>query len=88
MCDFVPQRFHGDVILFAATASESGNIEPPVEAWRPYVDGKIDVHRIDCTHTEIMDAEPIAKVGSVLTSELGRLRMIPVPALKEKKDGH
>jgi thioesterase domain-containing protein len=86
--NFVPQRFHGDVILFAATASESGEIEPPIEAWRPYVDGKIEAHRIDCTHVEIMDPVPIAKIGSVLAAELAQPRMIPVPTLKEKKDGH
>ena len=44
-------------ILFAnATASESGDIEPPIDTGRPDVDGKIDVHRTDCTPTETMDA--------------------------------
>jgi hypothetical protein len=34
---FVPQRFHGDILLFAAA---NGEAKPPTETWEPLVDGE------------------------------------------------
>ena len=68
---FLPQRFHGDLLLFVAT---EGKIKPPIETWRPYVDGQIKVHRIDCTHATMMEPLPAAKIGSVLATELAKQR--------------
>ena len=69
MTKFVPQRFQGDVLLFVAE-NEAAN--PPIESWRPFVDGDIKVHWIDCTHYAMMDSLPAAKIGSVLASELAQ----------------
>ena len=35
--NFVPQRFHGDVLLFAATQGDS---RPEPDKWKPYVSGR------------------------------------------------
>ena len=64
---FSPQRFHGDMLLFVATEGEP---KPPIETWKPFVDGRIKVHRIDCTHETMMDPAPVAKICRVLASEL------------------
>ena len=66
----MPQRFHGNVSLFVANRTDS---KPPIDAWRPYVDGEITLHFIDCAHENMMDPEPAAKIGSVLMDEITRL---------------
>jgi thioesterase domain-containing protein len=66
---FVPQRFHGAMTLFVATASEA---KPPVESWKSHISGEIRVHPIDCAHDNMMDPGPAAKIGAVLASELDK----------------
>ena len=70
---FLPQRLCGDVELFVATA---GGVAPPIAAWQPYVDGRVKVHRIDCTHDTMLDPLPAAKVGRALA----RIIAAPEPA--------
>jgi len=65
---FSPGRFEGDVLLFVAARVA----EPPVASWEPYIDGRIRVHELDCTHDAIMDARPAEKIGKVLARELGK----------------
>ena len=69
MAKFLPRRFDGDILLFAAAEGEA---KPPYERWRPYVSGRIKVHRIDSTHEAMMDHLPAAKIGSVLAAELDK----------------
>ena len=64
---FQPQHFHGDLLLFVAAASD---FEPPIDGWRPYVDGAIKVQWIECAHEAMMEPLPAAKIGSVLATEL------------------
>jgi nonribosomal peptide synthetase DhbF len=66
---FLPQRFHGDILLFAAVESEA---KPPIDAWRPHVEGEINVYFIDCAHDNMMDPIPAATIGNVLASELAK----------------
>ena len=65
---FSPQRYHGDLLLFVAT--QDGPKPPPVETWRPYVDGRIDVRRVDCTHEAMLGPQAVAEIGAVLAAEL------------------
>jgi nonribosomal peptide synthetase DhbF len=75
MAKFVPQQFHGDLSLFAAA---NGKARPPVENWKFFVDGEIQIHWIDCDHEAMMDALPAAKIGRVLAGKLknGRLAQL------------
>jgi thioesterase domain-containing protein len=68
---FSPGRFEGDVLFFVAANRQ---VEPPIESWKPYIDGRIQVHAIDCTHDSIMDAPPAEKIGKVLATELDKQR--------------
>jgi nonribosomal peptide synthetase DhbF len=70
---FAPERFKGEVFLFVAANSHA---EPAIESWKPYVDGRIRVHEIDCTHDSIMDALPAEKIGKVLAMELDKQQTI------------
>jgi nonribosomal peptide synthetase DhbF len=74
MTKFLPQRFSGNIVLFVA--AESG-ATPPHDIWGPYVGGRIEVYRIDCTHDAMMEPLPAAKIGSVLASELVKQRTTP-----------
>jgi pristinamycin I synthase-3/4 len=69
MAKFMPQGFHGDVLLFVAA---NGEAKPPIDSWRSFVDGEIKIHWIDCSHWTMMDSLPAAKIGSVLASELDK----------------
>jgi nonribosomal peptide synthetase DhbF len=69
MTSYVPQRFRGDVLLFVAAQDQA---KPPPQIWRPYVSGRIAVHRLDCTHETMMDARPAAKIGRVVAGKLDR----------------
>jgi thioesterase domain-containing protein/acyl carrier protein len=62
---FRPQRFRGDVLLFAAT---QGGSSPEPEKWEPYVSGTIAVHEVDCEHVHMMRPIPLAQIGRVLAS--------------------
>jgi thioesterase domain-containing protein len=83
--NFVPQKFHGDLLLFVAM---QGEMKPPIEAWRPYIDGEIKVRPIDCAHGNMMEPVPAAKIGAVLATELGKHRTVFKPISKEKKRGY
>ena len=63
--NFVPRRFHGDVLLFAATQGDS---RPEPDKWKPYVSGKIAVHEVHCEHVHMMRPIPLAKIGRVLAN--------------------
>jgi thioesterase domain-containing protein len=69
MTKFSPQRFRGDILLFAAGEDEA---KPSPEVWRPYVSGRIKVHLIDCAHDAMMDPSPAAEIGNVLARELDK----------------
>jgi nonribosomal peptide synthetase DhbF len=73
MKTYLPKRFSGDILLFAATDDEA---KPPVASWRPYVDGQIQVCQVDCTHDSMLDALPAARIGKALATELDRQRSI------------
>jgi thioesterase domain-containing protein len=66
MRTFSPKRFDGDVLLFTST---EGPGEPPVESWRPYVTGRIKIHKVDCTHEGMTDAAAAASIGRLLAPE-------------------
>jgi thioesterase domain-containing protein/acyl carrier protein len=64
---FVPDPFFGDIVLFVASNEES---EPPIDAWRPYIRGKIKIYRIDCSHEAMLHPQPAKTIGCVLAAEL------------------
>jgi thioesterase domain-containing protein len=48
----------------------AGDFEPPIDSWRPYVDGEIKMQWIECAHEAMMEPLPAAKIGSMLATEL------------------
>ncbi|KVM83939.1 hypothetical protein WT05_18155 [Burkholderia stagnalis] len=73
---FVPGVFHGDVLFFRAALSRSEAYEPrDVRAWQPYVQGRIEVHDVECLHETMMSAPAVAEIGPIVAAALdGRAR--------------
>ncbi|MEE1751002.1 amino acid adenylation domain-containing protein, partial [Streptomyces sp. SP18CS02] len=67
--EFVPERFDGDLLFFAATEGRSGP-RPRPEDWRPYVAGRIDVHDLPCAHGDMTRPGALARIADVLTARL------------------
>ena len=64
--DFVPQRFHGDVLLFAATQGDS---RPEPHKWKSYVEWKNLCPRNELRTRAHDAADPIgARIGRVLAN--------------------
>jgi nonribosomal peptide synthetase DhbF len=67
--NYRPQQFIGDMLFFAATQGET---QPAAYRWKPYVNGKIIVHEVDCEHVHMMKPVPLAKIADVLARELDK----------------
>jgi len=67
--NFLPQRFNGDMLLFAATRGEA---PPPADKWKSFVSGEIVIHQVDCEHVHMMRPVPLAKIGLALASALDK----------------
>ncbi|WP_051892658.1 amino acid adenylation domain-containing protein [Streptomyces erythrochromogenes] len=70
MAEHVPGRYRGDAVFFGATLDKPADW-PHGDAWRPYVDGRIEQHRITCTHGAMTQPEPVARIAAVLAEKLG-----------------
>ncbi|GAB2658841.1 hypothetical protein GCM10027271_16910 [Saccharopolyspora gloriosae] len=69
-----PGVLRGSMLLFTATGGLSEQeIEAKALRWAPHVDGAVRAHRIDCGHDDMMDAEPLARIGVVVAAELDRV---------------
>ncbi|MGH2771405.1 MAG: alpha/beta fold hydrolase, partial [Actinomycetota bacterium] len=67
--DFIPGRFHGDLLLFNSTMDRPENAPTP-EVWRSYVDGKIETHDIAAQHHRMTQPGPLAQLGPILAAKL------------------
>ncbi|KAF9178366.1 hypothetical protein BGZ49_005389, partial [Haplosporangium sp. Z 27] len=54
--------FSGDMVYFSATQS----LGPDPARWVPFTLGKIEVHKVDCKHNDMDEAENLAVVGRLL----------------------
>jgi thioesterase domain-containing protein len=68
---FNPQPFDGEALLFVAA---NGYLTAPVELWRPYIQGRLRVHQINCGHDAILEPHPAADIGRMIASELTKQR--------------
>ncbi|PRX96525.1 amino acid adenylation domain-containing protein [Allonocardiopsis opalescens] len=69
MAAFAPERFDGDVLFFSADRNRRGR-PAPADAWRPYVEGAVLDHPVDCAHLELASPEALDRIAPVLTRHL------------------
>ncbi|WP_236052062.1 amino acid adenylation domain-containing protein [Nonomuraea cypriaca] len=70
---FTPARYDGDLLFFVATQGRNAN-SPLVDGWAPYVNGQINDVEICCRHGEMMQPNPAAEIGWIVSQELDRVR--------------
>jgi amino acid adenylation domain-containing protein len=67
-----PGRFRGDILLFVSALGRPAHnpaAQAP-DAWRPYLDGRIESHQIDCDHQGMVTAGPLALIGHAITAKI------------------
>ncbi|MFE6499119.1 amino acid adenylation domain-containing protein [Kitasatospora sp. NPDC057738] len=69
MAEHVPARYRGDAVFFGATTGKPADW-PYEQSWRPYLDGRIESHRLACAHGELTRPQPLARIAAVLTEKL------------------
>jgi nonribosomal peptide synthetase DhbF len=66
---FVPRVFEGNLLFFASTHDKT---LPSPDTWRPYVNGRIELHEVDCEHVDMLEPGALAKIGPILVGKLTR----------------
>ena len=76
---FQPGVFDGDLLLFVASEDRAEVYSPT--AWAPHVSGRITAHEIGCTHLQMTDPGPLARIGGLLDEHLRQLTLGETPLL-------
>jgi len=92
---YVPRRIDADVLFFRAAVKEDIDLTAQLydkpEAWRPYVDGRLDVHDVASHHQGMLDADAATQIGRLVMQRLHALQTVraqkqAAQALPEAKD--
>ncbi len=67
---FEPSPFDGDLLFFRAAVVPDEQWTPSVDAWAPYVTGRIEIHDVQADHFGMLDQDVRAPIGRVLTRTL------------------
>ncbi len=67
---FRPRPFDGDLLFFRAAEVPEEQLAPSVDAWSPYVTGRIEIHDVQADHFGMLDQDTRAPIGRVLTRKL------------------
>ncbi|RKS77001.1 amino acid adenylation domain-containing protein [Actinomadura pelletieri DSM 43383] len=59
--------FDGDAVCFTATADAT--LSP--ELWLAHLTGRVRLYSVDCAHDAMLDAVPLAAIGTVIAERLG-----------------
>jgi nonribosomal peptide synthetase DhbF len=69
---FVPEKYEGDLLAFVAISGQADSLNLTEQAWMPYLNGKLQIHPVLCTHNEMMDVGSLATLGPIFVQELAR----------------
>jgi thioesterase domain-containing protein len=72
-----PGRVHCPM-LFVSCISNGPPLAEKVEAWRSFVDGRIETVELDSDHSHLLLPEPVARFGPALSEQLARVAAMPV----------
>jgi enterobactin synthetase component F len=76
----VPRRIDADVLFFRAAIKEDVDLTAQLydkpEAWRPYVDGWLEVHDVASHHLGMLDADAAAQIGRLVMQRLHALQTV------------
>jgi thioesterase domain-containing protein len=57
-----PAEFRGDVLYILAGHDDGYDLQD----WRPYVSGRIEVHRVEAGHFELLRPGPLREIADLL----------------------
>jgi nonribosomal peptide synthetase DhbF len=69
--EYQPRRFRGDVLCFRASRTHP-EVSHIADAWKPYVDGSVDEHSIECGHADMTSPQPLAMISAILEDRLSK----------------
>jgi thioesterase domain-containing protein len=58
-------------------------LETAPEAWKPYIDGKIEAHDITSKHHRMTKPGPLAQIGPILATKLQEITSNTSPSHRE-----
>jgi thioesterase domain-containing protein len=64
-----PEVFTGVADIVVATKDRPEHAPSPM-SWEPYIDGDQSLHLIDANHDHLLDPEPAARLGALITARL------------------
>ncbi len=59
---YQPAEFRGDVLYILADHDDAYELDD----WRPYVSGRIEVHRVEAGHFELLRPGPLREIAGLL----------------------
>jgi enterobactin synthetase component F len=72
---FVPRKLAVNLLYFQAmkvSGDLHGFVDRSPSAWQPFVEGRIEVHPLECHHEAVLEPGPAAEIGRVLQNRLSR----------------
>nr|WP_246852305.1 non-ribosomal peptide synthetase [Patulibacter sp. SYSU D01012] len=67
--EYEHEVYAGDVLFLRASVGVIDEDQTP-QTWQPYVDGRLEVHDVACTHREMCQPEPLARIGALVAERL------------------
>ncbi|MEU8845992.1 amino acid adenylation domain-containing protein [Streptomyces sp. NPDC048564] len=68
-----PSPYDGRVTLFSATRAAEATTEEKYSAWQA-CSNRVDVHELDCEHSDVLTAGPVGEIATVVENVLARDR--------------
>jgi len=67
-----PPRISGDAHIFTAVRGDRDGLSAAA-AWRPFVEGEVYEHEVECEHRDMGRAAPMARIGSTVRDLLASI---------------
>ncbi|WP_407406357.1 alpha/beta fold hydrolase, partial [Peribacillus sp.] len=74
MGEYEPGVFNGNVLFFKSTLIPEWFPSLSTDTWKPYINGLIEQHDIECRHKDMCQPEPLAEIGQVIANKLSNMK--------------
>lgn len=74
MGEYEPGVFNGNVLFFKSTILPEWFPGISTDTWKPYINGLIEQHDIDCRHKDMCQPEPLAEIGQIIANKLSKMK--------------
>jgi len=74
---FVPSIYNGNLMVFVGASAAIDKVQKVQNAWRPFVNGDIQLYPIASTHREMTSPPALSEIGPIFTVELRSLSSAP-----------